>query len=73
MSRINIWICRRWLDGSPSTSGAEALMIHNSSELMNKIYSSSWVIVTKDERLAASIQIPFEPGESESPAMDRRL
>jgi spermidine synthase len=36
-------------------AGARALTIHNSAEPMNKIYSSSWVVVTKNETLAAAL------------------
>jgi hypothetical protein len=64
---LAIHVTNKHLDLSPVVqriaehAGARALLIHNSSELMNKIYSSSWMIVTKDTNLAAAIQYLASP------------
>jgi hypothetical protein len=40
---------------------AEALIIHNSSELMNRVYASSWMVVTKNTALAGEIRYLSSP------------
>jgi hypothetical protein len=42
-------------------AGAEALVIHNSSEKLRKIESSSWMIVTKDLKLANQLAFLASP------------
>ncbi len=70
---LAIHVTNKHLDLSPVVKtiaehfNAKALTIHNSSELMNKVYSSSWVVVTKDERLAASIQNLSSPVKAKVP------
>jgi spermidine synthase len=41
--------------------GAKALLIHNSSEDERKIYSSSWVVVTRNPELASQLETLSSP------------
>ncbi len=64
---IAIHVTNKYLDLAPVVErvakevGAAALLIHNSSESLKKIESSSWVIVTKNSRLANELGFLASP------------
>jgi hypothetical protein len=64
---IAIHVTNKYLDLAPvvervaSEVGAAALLIHNSSESLKKIESSSWVIVTKNLKLANELAFLASP------------
>ena len=64
---IAIHVTNKYLDLAPVVErvakevGAAALLIHNSSESLKKIESSSWVIVTKNLKLANELGFLASP------------
>jgi hypothetical protein len=64
---LAIHVTNKHLDLAPVVSrvavhaGARALLIHNSSDEMNKIHFSSWMIVTRNVELANQLQYLSSP------------
>lgn len=70
---LAIHVTNKHLDLAPVVNriareyGARALLIHNSSELMNKVYSSSWMIVTTNRNLASQLEYLASPVTKQVP------
>jgi SAM-dependent methyltransferase len=70
---LAIHVTNKHLDLAPvvsrvaSHAGARALLIHNSSDEMNKIHFSSWMIVTKNAELSKQLQYLSSPIRKTAP------